>query len=177
MAATAKIGYTPRLRRIGGACPEIMRKHAPIGWWTAISIGVAGCVSGNSGAGGAAAQTLDTQPFEIASETGPQGDSTPLGDSTLLDGAVAAGEVDSAQAAADANTADSNTTEGQSTVDVAAAEVTKPLPNTSGEYKKPGNFAPDFLKVVNSTGKAVSKSELPGHWTVIWFYPAAMTSG
>lgn len=168
----AKIGYTRRLRRIGGADPETMRKHAPIGWWTAISIGVAGCVSGNSGAGGAAAQALDTQPFETASETGPQGDSTPL------DSAVAAGEVDSAQAAAaDANTADSNTTEGQSTVDVAAAEVTKPLPNTSGEYKKPGNFAPDFLKVVDSSGKAVSKSELLGHWTVIWFYPAAMTSG
>lgn len=59
----------------------------------------------------------------------------------------------------------------------AAKDVIKAKPNTTGLYKEPGQFPPDFVQVKNSDGTVVSKADLLGHWTVMWFYPAALTSG
>ena len=56
------------------------------------------------------------------------------------------------------------------------ADAAKALPNTSGLQPKPLAL-PEFTQVVDSAGQSVGKSDLVGHYTVLWFYPAASTGG
>jgi hypothetical protein len=61
-------------------------------------------------------------------------------------------------------------------VDTAPADVATKLPNTKGLQPDPLAL-PAFAHVVDSSGAAVSDQDLLGHYTVLWFYPAAGTSG
>lgn len=89
-------------------------------------------------------------------ETAAGGDAMP--DSDPADGLPGDGQ------AADTQVADSS------------ADAAKPLPNTNG-LQVPPLPLPEFTQVVDSTGQSVSKDELLGHYTVLWFYPAASTGG
>ena len=50
------------------------------------------------------------------------------------------------------------------------------LPVTFGLQPAPLPL-PAFAKVVDSEAAAVTADALLGHYTVVWFYPAAQTSG
>lgn len=56
------------------------------------------------------------------------------------------------------------------------AEVAAPV-QTTGAQVSPALPAPSFSQVVDSAGAPVAASDLQGHWTVLWFYPAASTIG
>ena len=56
------------------------------------------------------------------------------------------------------------------------ADLAAPV-QTSGAQTKPALAAATFSQVVDSTGAQVAPSDLQGHWTVLWFYPAASTIG
>ena len=60
-------------------------------------------------------------------------------------------------------------------VDV-APDVKQPV-KTVGGLVNPPLAPPTFLKVVDSTAAKVTPDALQGHWTVLWFYPAASTAG
>ena len=72
--------------------------------------------------------------------------------------------------------------EDASVVDVASAELApdavKPWPKGL-HGKKPDTpvALPAFSQVVDSSGASVSPDALKGHWSVLWFYPLAGTSG
>ncbi len=138
-----------------------MRQFIPRGARAAFAVALAACSSGGGGAGsGGPTAAADTQAADAGQETATVADT-----SATVDGSTAGAET----AAETAGAAD--------TAEVAAVDVAKPKPATTGTQKEPGNFAPDFTKVVASTGQPVSKADLLGHWTVLWFYPAAQTSG
>lgn len=59
--------------------------------------------------------------------------------------------------------------------DSAAADVAKL--KTNGALVNPPLDPPSFSKVVDSSGAKVSPDVLQGHWTAMWFYPAASTAG
>lgn len=61
-------------------------------------------------------------------------------------------------------------------VDAAPTDVATKLPATKGLQPEPLAL-PAFAHVVDSSGAAVSDQDLLGHYTVLWFYPAAGTSG
>ena len=58
----------------------------------------------------------------------------------------------------------------------AAPDVKQPV-KTVGALVNPPLDAPLFTKVVDSTAAKVTPDALQGHWTVLWFYPAASTAG
>jgi hypothetical protein len=47
----------------------------------------------------------------------------------------------------------------------------------SGKTKEGFPPPPEFSAVVNTKNETVDASALLGHWTVMWFYPAASTFG
>ena len=57
------------------------------------------------------------------------------------------------------------------------AQDVQTVPNTNGEYLQPPLDAPAFTKVVDFQGAKVTPDALQGHYTVLWFYPAASTAG
>lgn len=60
--------------------------------------------------------------------------------------------------------------------DSAPGDGAAKLPATKGLQLEPLAL-PAFAHVVDSSGAAVSDQDLLGHYTVLWFYPAAGTSG
>ena len=133
-----------------------------------LSAATGGCAA-SSGAGTAAVTTPDSAN-QLAADTQMAVDQNgPLdtADTAVVDATDAAQitELPPADAPSDA------------AAEVAVADVAKPKPNTTGQYKEDGLWPPDFTQAKNSDGTAVSKADLVGHWTVMWFYPAALTSG
>ena len=57
------------------------------------------------------------------------------------------------------------------------AQDVKTAVKTVGGLVLPPLAPPTFTKVVDSTGVTVTPDALQGHWTVLWFYPAASTAG
>ena len=55
-------------------------------------------------------------------------------------------------------------------------DVKKPV-KTIGALVNPPLDPPTFSKVVDVTGAKVTPDALQGHWTVLWFSPAASTAG
>lgn len=144
-----------------------MHQFVPRGARAAFLVALAACTaSGGGGGSGGSSTAADTQAVDAAADTGSSGDTAARAE-TAADNDVAA-EVADAAAEVAADTA---------AAEVATADVVKPKPFTNGTLKEPGDFAPEFSKVVASDGQAVSKADLMGHWTVLWFYPAAQTSG
>lgn len=91
-------------------------------------------------------------------------------DLPTADGDAADESVAVADTAADSEPAETQPADAQ------LADAAKPLPNTNG-LQVPPLALPEFTQVVDSTGQSVSKDELLGHYTVLWFYPAASTGG
>ena len=59
-----------------------------------------------------------------------------------------------------------------------APDVVKTPPKVNGEYlDTPLDAPPQFAKVKDTTGAYASEDALLGHYTVLWFYPAASTAG
>lgn len=130
--------------------------------WAALAgVGWIGCAAAPSAGGGNPAQDA-AATAEIGASAEVAGD-VPAAAETVADAA----KPEVAETAAE--------TAAEVVAEASAPDVAKP--NTTGEYKDPGDFAPDFVKVVDSTGASVAKADLQGHWTVMWFYPLAMTSG
>ncbi len=94
-------------------------------------------------------------------------DSAAAADGSAVDSQVA--EAAGTEVAPDTDLAD--TQPGDSSADTAKA-----LPETHG-LQVPPLPLPEFTQVVDSTGKSVTDQELLGHYTVLWFYPAASTGG
>lgn len=100
-------------------------------------------------------------------------DATAVADSTLApdtftDSSVAANDVadappPGADAAADAGADVASQQPLPADLHGVPPDVTKPLAA--------------FAQVVDSAGAQVTADALQGHWTVLWFYPAAQTSG
>jgi len=127
-------------------------------WW-AVVLAVAGCgESAPPVAGGvqdaATDATADRQP----------------------DTAAAPAEV-SAGADSSRSLADSQPAPDATPAETAAPKDAKPALVLSGLAAPPDKGVPEFSGVLDSTGTAVAPSALQGKWTVLWFYPAAQTSG
>lgn len=60
--------------------------------------------------------------------------------------------------------------------DATTADAADGLPLTFGLQLAPVPL-PAFSKVVNSDTTPITAEDLLGHYTVVWFYPAAQTSG
>lgn len=132
----------------------------------ATSLGCAAQSSGGSGGGPVTAADTATSGAEVTS---------------TADTAVAA--VDANTGAQDAAAADAESADGgpadTGTPDVAAVDTAvadAKLPKTWGLQVTPVPV-PTFTQVVDSAGQPVSQDDLMGHYTVVWFYPAAQTSG
>ena len=91
--------------------------------------------------------------------------------------AATSGDIASADAADDAAADDVAVEDIQPDVAIdAAPDVTQPV-KTVGALVNPPLDAPLFTTVVDSTAAKVTPDALQGHWTVLWFYPAASTAG
>ncbi|MSP91700.1 MAG: hypothetical protein EXR79_07835 [Myxococcales bacterium] len=62
-------------------------------------------------------------------------------------------------------------------IDVGPADVPKPIIATSGLAAPEPKALPKTVAVKDSTGYLIDPADLVGKWTVMWFYPAAQTSG
>lgn len=102
----------------------------------------------------------DTQPGDVA---GPD----TATDTTLPD---------TASDVADA-TPDTTTDAPADVADVPEDVADVPPPSFHGQAPSEPTPIPAFTQVADSTGTAVGPADLIGHWTVMWFYPAAGTSG
>ena len=92
-------------------------------------------------------------------------------------------------ASADADSGDAAAADELAVADSAPPDVAAPAPDVVGAGPKPwpkglhGKKAaapvalPALTQVVASTGASVMPDDLKGHWSVLWFYPLAGTSG
>lgn len=141
------------------------RKHT--GWrrglaLVALAVGVAACAAsvGNGGSG-SAADANATADGGLVADAGVGGSEDAAGDI----GSSETVELDSAQA-------------DSAQQDSAQADTKPVAPQTNGEYLDPPLDAPpEFVKVKDTTGAYVAQDALYGHYTVLWFYPAASTAG
>lgn len=129
----------------------------------ALAVAALACGTTTSGGGGGGVVKADTTQQDAA-----QGD-------------VAAADVPEADVpvADDVAVEDSAPVVDTAATEDAAPDVaqdTKPL-KLNGALVNPPLDPPTFTKVVDSTGAKVSPDALQGHWTVLWFYPAASTAG
>lgn len=79
--------------------------------------------------------------------------------------------------AADAPEAPADLAAAEEVASPDVVEVASTLPPITGGYLHSPLPLPTFTHVVDSTGAAVTPDMLVGHWTVMWFYPAASTAG
>jgi len=127
-----------------------------------------GCATGFDGGSAGSAAAADGQAGHSPTDSAaPVGDGARAAETAAVtaDGSAEGGDAPTVETAVDAQPVE------------VAADVAKPKPATTGTLKDTGDFAPEFSKVVASTGNPVSKADLLGHWTVLWFYPVAQTSG
>lgn len=133
----------------------------PLPFALLVALLTAGCAA--SGATGAVPPLAAGQDAVDAEATDLAAADAPAADSAPADVAASDAEPGDAQPA-DLQTAD------------ASADAAKPLPATKGLQLEPLAL-PEFSQVVDSSGQPVSKAQLLGHYTVLWFYPAASTGG
>lgn len=128
----------------------------------ALAVGVAACAAsaGNGGSGSATDAKL-------------------AADGGLTADAGVVGAEDAAGDLATAETVELDSAQPDSTPqDIAQADTKPAAPQTNGEYLDPPLDAPpEFVKVKDTTGAYAAQDALYGHYTVLWFYPAASTAG
>ena len=97
------------------------------------------------------------------------------GGSVVAHDVGAAGDVQTADAAA-ADVALTDDVADDAAQDI-AQDVKVPVTMVGGQVDPPLAPIAKFTKVVDSTGAKMTPDALQGHWTVLWFYPAASTAG
>ena len=134
-------------------------------------LGLLACSNASSAGGGGtfvakdAANAGDVAADDVAADDVATTPDAAQGEDTVADAAAdAAVEV----AAADVTAED---------VAVDVAQDVKKSVKTIGAQVNPPLAAPTFTQVVDTTGAKVTPDALQGHWTVLWFYPAASTAG
>lgn len=143
-----------------------MKAGRSMAW--AAAFGLAACAGAAGGAGAGAgpgdAAGADTKLSEIAEETSGAAD-------------VAAADVAGADEAAGAEVAGSDVAGSDVAGGEDAAADAGEKPSISGLYVDPPLAPPVFSKVIADNNVPVTSADLQGHYTVLWFYPAAGTIG
>jgi hypothetical protein len=127
------------------------------------------CAAGPSTATSQGVADVPTQTADVATDTE---DAQDAGLAAVADSAADVADAEDAWAAQDA--ADSQ--DASAPQDIGDAQDAAPYVYF-GNQPKVAKGLPSFTQVVESTGNPVTSAALLGHWTVLWFYPAAQTTG